>query len=143
MSWVNFKVDVDADGIALITWDSPGRSMNVFTQEVTNEIGQIIEKVATDPAIKGAVVTSGKEAFSGGAALTMLDNLPRTFADVVKTKGQIEANCMVFDESRKMSLNYRRLETSGKPWVAAIKGTCAGGAFELALAGHHRVGWGE
>jgi len=139
MNFVNFKVDVDADGIALITWDSPGRSMNVFTQEVTNEIGQIIEKVATDPAIKGAVVTSGKEAFSGGADLTMLDNLSRTFADVVKTKGQIEANRMVFDESRKMSLNYRRLETSGKPWVAAINGTCAGGAFELALACHHRV----
>jgi len=139
MSWVNFKVDVDADGIALITWDSPGRSMNVFTLEVTNELGQIIEKVATDPAIKGAVVTSGKEAFSGGADLTMLDNLSRTFADVVKTKGQIEANRMVFDESRKMSLNYRRLETSGKPWVAAINGTCAGGAFELALACHHRV----
>ena len=139
MSWVNFKLDVDADGIALITWDSPGRSMNVFTQEVTNEIGQIIEKVATDPAIKGAVVTSGKEAFSGGADLTMLENLSRTFADVVKAKGQIEANRMVFDKSRKMSLNYRRLETSGKPWVAAINGTCAGGAFELALACHRRI----
>ncbi len=139
MSWVNFKVDVDADGIALITWDSPGRSMNVFTQEVTSEIGQIIEKVAADPAIKGAVVTSGKEAFSGGADLTMLETLSRTFADVVKAKGQVEANRMVFDESRKMSLNYRRLETSGKPWVAAINGTCAGGAFELALACHRRI----
>ena len=139
MSWVNFKVDVDADGIALITWDSPGRSMNVFTLEVTNEIGQIIEKVATDPAIKGVVVTSGKEAFSGGADLTMLENLSRTFADTVKAKGQVEANRMVFDESRKMSLNYRRLETSGKPWVAAINGTCAGGAFELALACHRRI----
>ena len=139
MSWVNFKVDVDADGIALITWDSPGRSMNVFTLEATNELGQIIEKVATDPAIKGAVVTSGKEAFSGGADLTMLENLSRTFADTVKAKGQVEANRMVFDESRKMSLNYRRLETSGKPWVAAINGTCAGGAFELALACHRRI----
>ncbi len=98
MSWVNFKVDVDADGIALITWDSPGRSMNVFTLEATNELGQIIEKVATDPAIKGAVVTSGKEAFSGGADLTMLENLSRTFADTVKAKGQVEANRMVFDE---------------------------------------------
>jgi 3-hydroxyacyl-CoA dehydrogenase/enoyl-CoA hydratase/3-hydroxybutyryl-CoA epimerase len=38
-----------------------------------------------------------------------------------------------------MSLNYRRLETSGKPWVAAINGTCAGGAFELALACHRRI----
>ncbi len=85
------------------------------------------------------MVTSGKEAFSGGADLTMLENLSRTFADMVKAKGQVEANRMVFDESRKMSLNYRRLETSGKPWVAAINGTCAGGAFELALACHRRI----
>ncbi len=139
MSWVNFKFDVDADGIALVTWDMPGRSMNVISQDVTSELGQIIEKVATDPAIKGAVVTSGKEAFSGGADLTMLENLSRTFADVVKAKGQVEANRMVFDETRKTSLNYRRLETSGKPWVAAINGTCAGGAFELALACHRRI----
>jgi hypothetical protein len=49
---VNFKVDVDADG-SRYHLGQPGASMNVFTLEVTNEIGQIIEKVATDPAIKG------------------------------------------------------------------------------------------
>ncbi len=38
MNLVNFKLDIDADGIALITWDSPGRSMNVFTLEVTDEL---------------------------------------------------------------------------------------------------------
>jgi 3-hydroxyacyl-CoA dehydrogenase/enoyl-CoA hydratase/3-hydroxybutyryl-CoA epimerase len=139
MTYQNFKLDVDADGIALITWDSPGRSMNVFTLEVTDELGKIVDKVATDPAIKGAVVTSGKEAFSGGADLTMLERLSRTFAETVKAKGQVEANRLVFDESRKMSQIYRRLETSGKPWVAAINGTCAGGAFELALSCHRRI----
>ena len=44
-----------------------------------------------------------------------------------------------FEESRKLSLLYRRLETCGKPFAAAIHGVCLGGAFELALACHHRV----
>jgi hypothetical protein len=46
------------------------------------------------------VVTSGKEAFSA-APISRCSRICRTFADVVKAKGQVEANRMVFDESRK------------------------------------------
>ena len=75
----NFKLDVDADGIALITWDMPGRSMNVIDLAVIEELSKIVEKIAADAAIKGAVITSGKETFCAGADLTLLETLTRTF----------------------------------------------------------------
>jgi 3-hydroxyacyl-CoA dehydrogenase/enoyl-CoA hydratase/3-hydroxybutyryl-CoA epimerase len=139
MNLVNFRFEVDADGIALATWDMPDRSMNVITVAVMDELGAIIDKVVEDAAIKGCVITSGKETFSGGADLSMLQDLGRGFAELASTKGEAEAMQMFFDESRRLSLLYRRLETCGKPFAAAIHGVCVGGAFELALACHHRV----
>src|SRR5674476_179915 len=119
----NFTFDVDADGIALITWDMADRSMNVITMDVISELTGIVEKVATDTAIKGAVITSGKDAFCGGADLTMLERMGSIYADLVKTKGAEPAALYVFEESRKLSLLYRRIETGGKPWVCALNGT--------------------
>jgi len=139
MSYINFKLDTDADGIALVTWDSPGRSMNVIDLKVIEELSDIVEKVAADDAIKGAVITSGKETFCAGADLTMLEVFSREFADMVKAQGEDMAVARLYEESRKLSQLYRRLETSGKPWVAAINGTALGGGFELCLACHHRV----
>ena len=51
----NFKLDVDGDGIALVTWDMADRSMNVITMGVIEELGTIVDKVANDAAIKGVV----------------------------------------------------------------------------------------
>jgi 3-hydroxyacyl-CoA dehydrogenase/enoyl-CoA hydratase/3-hydroxybutyryl-CoA epimerase len=56
----NFKLDVDGDGIALITWDMADRSMNVITTGVIEELGALVDKVSADPAIKGVVVTSAR-----------------------------------------------------------------------------------
>jgi 3-hydroxyacyl-CoA dehydrogenase / enoyl-CoA hydratase / 3-hydroxybutyryl-CoA epimerase len=139
MTYKNFTVETDGDGIALVTWDMADRSMNVIDMEVIEELGAIVDKVANDAAIKGAIVTSAKDTFSGGADLTMLEGLNQTFADLVRTQGEEAATARVFEESRKLSLLYRRLEICGKPWVAAINGTALGGAFELCLACHHRV----
>ena len=70
----------DSDGIALVTWDMPDRSMNVFTEEVMRGARQRSStRSPPTPAIKGAVITSGKESFSGGADLTMLRRMLGVF----------------------------------------------------------------
>ena len=138
MSYTNFTVETDADGIALVTWDMPDKSMNVFTEEVMDELDKIIDHVAGDEAVKGAVITSGKETFSGGADLTMLQRLLAMLGEE-KAKDHDKAVKLLFDNAGRMSWLWRKLETSGKPWVSAINGTCMGGAFELSLACHGRV----
>jgi 3-hydroxyacyl-CoA dehydrogenase/enoyl-CoA hydratase/3-hydroxybutyryl-CoA epimerase len=135
----SFKLDVDSDGIVLVTWDMADRSMNVITMDAIAELGTIVDKVANDAAIKGVVITSGKPAFCGGADLTMLENMRGLYTDMVSKQGEEAAAKMVFDESRKLSQLYRRIETCGKPWVCALNGTAMGGGFELALACHYRV----
>jgi 3-hydroxyacyl-CoA dehydrogenase/enoyl-CoA hydratase/3-hydroxybutyryl-CoA epimerase len=138
-TFTNFTLDIDGDGIALVTWNAPERTMNVIDMTVIEELSAIVEELATDGAVKGVVITSGKDTFCAGADLTMLESLSRTFADLVASHGAEAASARLFEESRKLSLLYRRIETCGKPWVAAINGTAVGGGFELTLACHHRV----
>ena len=139
MNLTNFRFETGTDGIALATWDMPGRSMNVISMEVMDELEKIVDAVAADPAIKGCVVTSGKEHFSGGADLTMLQSLGGVFERIKREQGEEAATLRLFEDSRRLSLVFRKLETCGKPFAAAVSGLCLGGAFELALSCHHRV----
>ncbi|CAN7165830.1 3-hydroxyacyl-CoA dehydrogenase NAD-binding domain-containing protein [Rhizobium rhizogenes] len=138
MAYTNFTIETDADGIAVVTWDMPGKSMNVFTAEVMDELNAIIDATVADAAVKGVVFTSGKSSFSGGADLSMIKSMFSFYQDE-KAKEPAGAAQKLFDLVGRMTGLFRKLETCGKPWVSAINGTCMGGAFELSLACHGRV----
>lgn len=138
MTYKNFTVETDADGIALVTWDMPDKSMNVFTEEVMNEIDAIVDQTVADEAVKGVVFTSGKSSFSGGADLTMIRGMFSLLHEE-QAKSPETAMQKLFDVAGRMTWLWRKIEICGKTWVSAINGVCMGGALELSLACHGRV----
>jgi 3-hydroxyacyl-CoA dehydrogenase / enoyl-CoA hydratase / 3-hydroxybutyryl-CoA epimerase len=134
----NFKIDVDSDGIALITFDVPGRSMNTITASVIRDLYEIVDRIKTDAAIKGAVFTSGKASgFCAGADLGEMNE--RGVSGSATPKSEEEKLKTQFERGFGLNKVYRDLETCGKPVAFALEGLALGGGLEFALAGHYRV----
>ncbi|KUJ82280.1 3-hydroxyacyl-CoA dehydrogenase NAD-binding domain-containing protein [Ruegeria profundi] len=137
----DFTLSKDADGVAFVTWDAQGKSMNVLTREAFQEVSQLIDQALEDDEVKGIVITSGKEgSFAGGMDLN-------TLATIRQEAGDEPAQAL-FDFVMGGHHILRKLELAGmdpktkkggKPIACAINGTCAGIGTEIALACHHRV----
>jgi 3-hydroxyacyl-CoA dehydrogenase / enoyl-CoA hydratase / 3-hydroxybutyryl-CoA epimerase len=123
------QYSVDQDGVATLMIDLPGRPMNVLSPAFMSELEHHIGAIAGDPAVKGAIIGSAKATFVVGADLKDLVN--------VFERGLDREEIYAFSSS--FSRLFRKLETCGKPFVAAINGTALGGGLELCLACHHRV----
>ncbi|KFI32627.1 hypothetical protein CG51_01265 [Haematobacter missouriensis] len=122
-----FTTDIDAEGIATVTIDMPGRSMNVIDWALTDALDAEARALAANPAVKAIVLTSGKKDFVAGADLAIMHDLydltPEAASDRIGTLGAM----------------VRAFETSGKPVVGAAPGTALGGGLEILLGCNYRI----
>lgn len=135
----DFTMEVGADGVAVVTWDVPDKSMNVLSRKAFAECEALIDSALADEAVKGIVITSGKDSFAGGMDLN-------TLASIREESGDNPAQGL-FDFIMNGHRILRKIERAGmepktnkggKPIACAITGTCAGIGTEIALACHRR-----
>jgi 3-hydroxyacyl-CoA dehydrogenase / enoyl-CoA hydratase / 3-hydroxybutyryl-CoA epimerase len=133
----DFTYAVDADGVATITWDVPGKSMNVMSLAGFAELDGLIDTALGDDAVKGVILTSGKKDFAGGMDLNVIAKM--------RDEGGAEG---IFNGVMDMHAILRKIERAGmdpktlkggKPIVAALPGTALGIGFELPLSCHRII----
>ncbi|WP_170595536.1 3-hydroxyacyl-CoA dehydrogenase NAD-binding domain-containing protein [Ruegeria arenilitoris] len=134
----DFTLTKDADGVGIITWDVPGKTMNVMSFDGLSELNDCIDQALADDEIKGIVITSGKAgSFAGGMDLNLLAVMKEQAGDD-PAKGLFEGTMKMHALLRKIELAGMDPKTKkgGKPIAAALPGTAAGIGMELPLATH-------
>jgi 3-hydroxyacyl-CoA dehydrogenase/enoyl-CoA hydratase/3-hydroxybutyryl-CoA epimerase len=120
--------DKGDDGIVVLTLDDPNQSANTMNAAYAASIKATVERLEAErDEITGVIITSAKQTFFAGGDLNDLKTATKANAEEIAT----------FVHDGKAYL--RRLETLGKPVVAAVNGAARGGGLEIALACHHRI----
>jgi 3-hydroxyacyl-CoA dehydrogenase / enoyl-CoA hydratase / 3-hydroxybutyryl-CoA epimerase len=118
----------DGDGVVVLTLDAPGQSANTMNDLYKRSMAETVKRLEDErDGITGVVVTSAKKTFFAGGDLHSL------------VQARPDDAASVFEETTAIKDALRRLETLGKPVVAALNGAALGGGLEIALACHHRV----
>lgn len=114
----------DEQNIVTLTFDHAG-SVNLIDEDFLREFDEVVARVAYENSARGVILASAKETFFVGADIEML----------------YRANdaAQVFEMAQAFKATLRKLETLGKPVVAALNGSALGGGFEIALACHYRI----
>ncbi|HYW93568.1 MAG TPA: 3-hydroxyacyl-CoA dehydrogenase NAD-binding domain-containing protein [Gammaproteobacteria bacterium] len=120
-----FRYQKDADSIVTLTMDQPGRSANMIGEEFGDGLRDALGKLDKESDLAGVIITSAKNTFMAGADLDGL----------FQARDPEE----LYQGGTQLKQAFRRLETLGKPVVAALNGSALGGGLELALACHHRI----
>ena len=121
MSYKNFRVETDADGIALVTWDIPGRSMNVLDETSTNELDAIVKATTADAAVKGVVITkvapnspAAEKQLQAGDVILEVDQKP------VASPQEVSDLVAKLQQAKKRSV-LLFVERQGDPRFAALR----------------------
>ena len=126
------RYETGADGIVLLTLDMPGQSANTMNAAYRAAMDETLERLEAErEQIAGVILTSAKKTFFAGGDLNELVAVTRADAEPF------------FAMVQRLKQQLRRLETLGKPVVAAINGAALGGGWEICLACHHRIALDE
>lgn len=107
--------------VAVVEFDTPGRSVNLLTREALEELAAILEELQRRPEVAGIVIASRKPGvFVAGADVTRLEQNTRRTSDEIAAASQ------------RGQAVFSRLAEGEKVTVAAIDGPCLGGGAELA-----------
>tara|TARA_R110002111_G_scaffold72646_1_gene116260 strand:+ start:754 stop:2955 length:2202 start_codon:yes stop_codon:yes gene_type:complete len=138
MKMTDFTMKTDADGVATITWDTVGKSMNVMNQQGFADLDALVDQALADDAIKGMIITSGKDgSFAGGMDLNIIAKMKDSAGDD-PARGLMEGLMASHAILRKIERAGMDPKTNkgGKPIACAMQGTGLGIGFEIPLACH-------